>query len=149
MISEPCNALGEHLSYDRVSLFSLVRLQVECPDELYDALVSTWDHNPQYVDVCDIIVNDLADDEDELEEEEEEDRQDPTLVHTFYRYMPRVVGSSGSGTIAAAAVQARLGRFVVAGVVVVVVVMAVLHNQRPNICGGQPSNMEGPTSSVR
>lgn len=58
--------------------------QVECPDELYDALVKAWDQNPQYVDVCDIIVNEPCDDDQE-EEDEDEDGQDPTLIHTFYR----------------------------------------------------------------
>lgn len=64
---------------------------MECPDELYDALVSTWDQNPQYVDICDIIV-DSIDGEDEEGGEEQgsedgDDDQDPTLVHTFYRYV--------------------------------------------------------------
>ncbi|CAN0087413.1 unnamed protein product, partial [Ectocarpus fasciculatus] len=64
--------------------------EVECPDELYDALVQTWDQNPQYVDVCDIIINDGDDDEDEDEEQDDyddDDAQDPTLLHTFYRYL--------------------------------------------------------------
>lgn len=59
---------------------------MECPDDLYDALVSTWDQNPQYADVCDIIVNNLADEaEGGEEQDDEDDDQDPTLVHTFYR----------------------------------------------------------------
>lgn len=79
-----CSFLLENVSHS-LSI-SLSRLKVECPNELYNALVSTWDQNPQYVDVCDIIVNDLGDDEeDDQEELDEEDRQDPTLVHTFYR----------------------------------------------------------------
>lgn len=61
--------------------------QVECPDELYDALVQTWDQNPQYVDVCDIIINDGGDEEDEDEEGDDDDAQDPTLLHTFYRWI--------------------------------------------------------------
>lgn len=52
--------------------------QVECPDELYDALVTTWDGNCQYRDVCEIIVCGE-------EEGEEEDAQDATLMNTFYR----------------------------------------------------------------
>lgn len=59
---------------------------MECPDDLYNALVSTWDQNPQYVDVCDIIVNNLDEDEGEAEQDDDDgDGQDPTLVHTFYR----------------------------------------------------------------
>lgn len=63
-------------------------VQVECPDDLYDALVTAWDNHPQYEDVCDIIVD--ADDEDGEEEEGEgegegDDHQDATLLHTFYR----------------------------------------------------------------
>eukprot|EP00903_Cladosiphon_okamuranus_P011726 g11026.t3 len=65
--------------------------EVECPDDLYNALVSTWDQNPQYVDVCDIIVNNLGEDEDEEVQDDDDDDdnggQDPTLVHTFYRYL--------------------------------------------------------------
>ncbi|CAM9154423.1 unnamed protein product, partial [Scytosiphon promiscuus] len=61
--------------------------EVECPDELYDALVKAWDQNPQYVDVCDIIINEPCDDQGEEQDYDLEDRQDPTLVHTFYRYL--------------------------------------------------------------
>ena len=66
---------------------------MECPDDLYDAVVTAWDNHPMYDDVCDIIVG--ADDDDEEEEEEgggreeaedgDDDRQDATLLHTFYR----------------------------------------------------------------
>ena len=59
---------------------------MECPDDLYDALVTAWDNHLRYDDVCDIIVH--ADDEEEEGEEEEgvdDDRQDATLIHTFYR----------------------------------------------------------------
>lgn len=63
---------------------------MECPDDLYNALVSTWDQNPQYVDLCDIIVNNLDDEGGEVgEEQDDEDSQDPTFVHTFYRYVLR------------------------------------------------------------
>ncbi|CAM9880328.1 unnamed protein product, partial [Laminaria digitata] len=67
--------------------------EVECPDDLYNALVTVWDNHPRYDDVCDIIVDAVDDDEEEEEggggEEEgvDDDRQDATLLHTFYRYM--------------------------------------------------------------
>ncbi|CBN78046.2 conserved unknown protein (Partial), partial [Ectocarpus siliculosus] len=61
--------------------------EVECPDELYDALVQTWDQNPQYVDVCDIIINDGSDEEEDDDVGDDDDTQDPTLLHTFYRYL--------------------------------------------------------------
>lgn len=65
--------------------------QVECPDDLYNALVTTWDTHPQYDDVCNIIVD--AGDKDEEDEEEEEEgggQDDATLLHTFYRWGVRL-----------------------------------------------------------
>lgn len=57
---------------------------MECPDDLYDALVTTWDAHPQYADVCNIVL-DEGEDEEGGQLEEEEDHQDATLMHTFYR----------------------------------------------------------------
>ena len=57
-------------------------IQVECPDDLYDALATTWNDHPQYADLCQIVL-----DAETSEEEENVDvDQDSTLMNTFYRH---------------------------------------------------------------
>lgn len=65
--------------------------QVECPDELYDALANAWSDHSQYSMICDIILDGVPDEEgggdnagDEQREDGDDD-QDPTLMNTFYR----------------------------------------------------------------
>lgn len=82
-------------------LLPICLLQVECPDELYDALVQTWDQNPQYVDVCDIIINDGGDEEEDDDDgdDDDDDTQDPTLLHTFYRCVLYIVVVHGTALL--------------------------------------------------
>ncbi|CAM9567628.1 unnamed protein product, partial [Sphacelaria rigidula] len=72
--------------------------EVECPDDLYDALANTWsdEQYPEYSVLCDIVL-DTVDEEPEDSvadpdckeegEEEEEEQQSATLFNTFYRYL--------------------------------------------------------------
>lgn len=59
--------------------------QVMCPDDLYDALVTTWNEHPQYADLCEIVLDGDGSTSDDDAVEGDEPDQDSTLMDTFYR----------------------------------------------------------------